>query len=100
MIDDGGPIHPTAPEHYGYDRSCYGAGYGCNTGMSLLDYFAGLAMMGMVSSEDGPVNSERKISGPAGKPFTESVAEFVARNAYEFAEAMLAERKRRMEDKP
>lgn len=74
--NDGGPAFPV---NYAY-RPKEGA-YG--DGMSLRDWFAGQAMQGLLASD-------RKF----GKP-SETLGEAVARNAYEFADAMIAARARK-----
>ena len=66
--DDGGPAFPD------------GEGY---IGMSLRDWFAGLAMQGLLAVPELL----------ASMPATEGIAESrLAGSAYEFADAMLAER--------
>ena len=52
-------------------------------GMTLLDYFAGLAMQGMISND-----SIASVGGIAGD------IKFFARTSYAAAEAMIEERKK------
>lgn len=73
--DDGGPAFPAQP----ITHLDGGISITTHQGMSLRDYFAGLAMQGMLSAED----EERGglcVAGPT------------ARRAYAFADAMLAAR--------
>jgi hypothetical protein len=67
--DDGGPAFPWG-EH--------GAHLG---GMTLRDYFAAKAMQAMIAKSNG----QDKTGGKAGVPL-------ISEYAYEFADAMLAER--------
>lgn len=77
QLNDGGPAFPV-PDLSGWD------------GMSLLDYFAGQALIGMLASEAGRDGVCRRPSD--GEYFDEACA----RGAYSFACAMLAERELRM----
>lgn len=72
-IDDGGPAFPVRNET---ERAC--------CGLSLRDWFAGQALAGMHGSL---VNSSEWPDANA--------ANFMAKKAYESADAMIAERKRR-----
>lgn len=74
-INDGGPAFPVAPEHNGYPRDAHGPGYGTGTGMSLRDYFAAQAIAGMLA------NPELDGDFPV-----------FARDAYRYADALLATR--------
>ena len=71
-IDDGGPAfpqkEPLTSDHHG---------------MSLLDYFAGQALAGLVAANEDIAND-----GAMASP------DDVARDAYEYAAEMLAERER------
>ena len=67
LINDGGPAYPVTEVH------------GCNSGwpgMSLRDHFAGLAMQGLMSNKS-------KLDEPLV---------FIAKNAYQIADAMITER--------
>ena len=87
--DDGGPAFPShddgagmyAPEHY--------------SGMSLRDYFAAKALVGeMVTtlSDATPDAAEAFLNGAAKAGHTPD--QHLAFNAYQIADAMLAERKK------
>jgi hypothetical protein len=80
-INDGGPAFPTT----WWDRDSVGETVPRESfpGMSLLDYFAGQVMNGMWSNDFG----------------VGTLQEAAAR-AYDQAEAMLAERERRMKEVP
>lgn len=54
-------------------------------GMSLRDWFAGLALQGMLANTDAEDERAHR---------TGSLAPVVAENAYQFADAMIAERNR------
>lgn len=66
--DDSGPAFPSQNGHY------------FEPGMTLRDWFAGQAIIGMTSQ------SERKVND------VKSYARIFARDAYTFADAMLAAR--------
>lgn len=79
--DNGGPAFPGAPKdmwipspHGGMDRAS-AWGWDPEQGMSLRDWFAGMAMQGMANS-------------------VHHCAQVIADRAYEVADAMLEERKR------
>ena len=76
MKDNGGPAYPTVPKNHGYEDS-YGTGSGA--GMTMLDYFAGHALAGLLSDE----TIERVT--PEG----------YAKSAYDYAQAMIEERNKR-----
>lgn len=59
-------------------------------GMTLRDYFAAKAMQGIVSSIDGEENYQRLRGHAAADGL--SVSEWIARDAYKQADAMLAAR--------
>jgi hypothetical protein len=59
-------------------------------GMLLRDWFAGRAMQGIVSSIDGEDNYERLRRHAADECM--SVSQWIARDAYKLADAMLAAR--------
>ena len=61
------------------------------SGMTLLDYFAGQALPSMVAGEGATMVAKRD-----SRYNEKNFKEVVSANAYEFAEAMLAERKKRV----
>ena len=74
-IDDGGNVFPHAIKSFAdYQSMC--------PGMSMLDYFAGLAMQGMLAQGE---DWEAQGNWP-----------FLASSSYGIAVEMLAEKKRRM----
>lgn len=75
--DDGGPAFPSLEEH-GLNNGCYG--------LTLRDYFAAKALQAMVASEFEMYAVEHKHPGGMG------VGERWAQQAYQMADAMLAER--------
>lgn len=79
--DDGGPAFPNiTPDMIEW----------CRPGMTLLDYFAGLAMQSMVAGEGARQVAERDDR------YDETNWDYiVASNAYVMAEAMLREKRRR-----
>jgi hypothetical protein len=76
LVDDGGPAFPRAPGSTDYES------WSAHKGMTLLDYFAGQALVGMMQLED----------------WKDRVPTEIACWAYDQAEAMLAERTRRAEE--
>lgn len=64
-------------------------------GMGLLDHFAGLAMQGIVGSIDGEENYNRLRRH--AKSDGMSVSQWIGRDAYKQADAMLAERAKRFD---
>ena len=72
----GGPAFPARIPLSGSGAEC--------SGMSLLDYFAGQALLGGLASLDGRMVQDFKMA---------------SRIAYDIAAAMLAERERRMKEK-
>lgn len=66
-LDDGGPAFPNADEGQGWGSS----------GMSLRDWFAGQALVGIISAE-----GEERTGSP-----------IAAHRAFEISDAMLAARK-------
>jgi hypothetical protein len=71
-INDGGPVFPTTEAH-GFNQG--------EPGITARDYFAAKAMQAMIAKSSG----QDTTGGKAGVPL-------VARYAYEYADAMLAER--------
>lgn len=67
---DGGPAFPNMPE------ICHG-----NEGMSLRDWFAGQAVVGMMAAKVAQATSN-------------TAAQILAKSAYLLADAMLAEREK------
>lgn len=68
-IDDGGPAFP-----YTEDKTHIGMGIKQNNGMTLRDYFAGQALMGMMEK------------------YSQTNCDIVSGWSYQFADAMIAER--------
>lgn len=89
---DGGPAFPvnvgrvtTLTTSEGSEVSCYPME---PTGMTLLDYFAAKAMLGLLTAESHP-----QAGGfPAAGATREETAIYFAQSAYILADAMLAER--------
>jgi hypothetical protein len=71
LIDDGGTAFPTADTIYPNGQMQFGS-----NGMSLRDWFAGMAMQGMLSNPE--------LSGSV---------ELLARESFTYADAMIAEQK-------
>lgn len=89
-MNDGGPAFPRSyadDQHTPPDAEYKQA----QPGMSLLDYFAGQAMAGMLANES-ITNGLNAIADSED----EDVPQMIAIDAYEQAEAMLTERERRM----
>jgi len=82
-IDDGGPAFPVA----GYDNPNHGRQYGVN-GMSLRDWFAGMAMQGALACPT-PSNQWDAMASSVGL----SVDDFLGKRMFQLADAMLAARK-------
>lgn len=83
MIETGGPAFPCHPEIIPQKERDF-------AGMTLRDYFAAKAMQGIVSSIDGEANYQR-LRGHATDAGL-SVSEWIARDAYKQADAMLKAR--------
>ena len=83
-IKDGGPAFPTE------NAMQTGASSYRYEGMSLRDYFAAKAMQGIVSSIDSEGGYQR-LRGHAANAGL-SVSQWIARDAYKQADAMLNER--------
>jgi hypothetical protein len=77
-MTDGGPAFP----HEFKAQTATGIWSDRAPGMTLLDYFAGQAMQGVIMGPGCPGNAAE-----------------VSRIAYDFAQCMLAERERRMKEK-
>ena len=88
MIDTGGPAFPTMDSTG--DSSD-------DDGMTLLDHFAGLAMKAEIVSMTDDLSRTIDIGLKSGEPT--KVRDYIALAAYSYARAMLAERKRLMEEK-
>ena len=82
-IETGGPAFPCHADIIPSKDRDY-------AGMSLRDYFAAKAMQGIVSSIDGEDNY-RRLRGHAAAAEL-SVSEWIARDAYKQADAMLKAR--------
>ena len=83
--DTGGPAFPVQ-----YSNEADGPTVMPHVGMTLRDYFAAKAMQGIVSSIDGEANYQRLRGHAAGAGL--SVSEWIARDAYKQADAMLKAR--------
>lgn len=81
-VRDGGPAFPSDELHQAADTDVYQQ----FQGMTLRDYFAAKAMQAMVNSEFEMYAVEHKHPGGMG------VGERWAQQAYQMADAMLAER--------
>ena len=81
-IETGGPAFPTVDANRAEDYGTYG--------MTIRDHFAGLAMQGIVGSIDSE-DSYRRMRGHASAAGL-SVSEWIARDAYKQADAMLKAR--------
>lgn len=94
--DPGGPAYPCKREitPSGDNREPYKVNY---EGMTLLDYFAGLAMQAII--ESGDYKEAMVKSGSAGTPnvFRDCTHDEIAQWAFDYAEAMIAEKRRREE---
>ena len=84
-IETGGPAFPVQ-----YSNEADGPTVMPHVGMTLRDYFAAKAMQGIVSSIDGEANYQRLRGHAAGAGL--SVSEWIARDAYKQADAMLKAR--------
>ena len=83
MKHDGGPAYPVAStEHLEYASIC---------NMSLRDYFAAKALLGLISSDIDPPDCESRDADGI-KEERQGYANNQARAAYRYADAMLAER--------
>ncbi len=81
--DDGDPAFPVFPETGNGHAAAF-------RGMSLRDYFAGQALTAMVAGDGA-----RMVAARDERYDETNWREIVASNAYDFADAMLAERERR-----
>lgn len=81
QINDGGSAFPQPAKHYGDGSSSIPP----NNGMSLRDWFAGMAMQGILSAAD---SDEFEYYDPAVEH-----AKWVPVTAYSIADAMIAARK-------
>lgn len=93
-INDGGPAFGQVVElrcvRVGMDGSEEYEPALAQGGMTIRDYFAAKAMQGIVSSIDGEANYQRLRGHAAGAGL--SVSEWIARDAYKQADAMLKAR--------
>ena len=82
-IDDSGPFHPTFV-------SVGGTQVRESAGISMRDWFAGQALMGLLAEPDDTVCKSRDAEGiqKEQRQFAKNMAEA----AYFFADAMIAER--------
>jgi len=94
--DDGGPAFPGNGEFFvdgpqgRMAQSAWGMDGG--KGMSLRDHFAGKAMQGIVGSIDGELCYMRLKEHAARDGL--SVSQWIARDSYKQADAMIAERQK------
>lgn len=90
--DDGGPAFPVACTHATATRYCPRCSGGVTKdGLSVRDYFAAKAMQGMVGSIDSEANYQR-LKSIAVRSGYKTVSEWIARDAYKQADAMLKAR--------
>lgn len=75
---DGGPAFPESIDHEGRVWHC--------PGMTLRDYFAGQALVGLIQ--------HTKEIGCLARQGGEKTDEYLAGSAYEIADAMIAEREK------
>lgn len=81
MAPDGGSAFPCEGEGHGDPRYH-------TPGMTLRDWFAGQALAGLLANSGGPIQS----NGMSGWSYTNCGPDSVAREAYDAADAMIAER--------
>lgn len=74
-IDDGGPAFPTVPLNHSFLQPELFAGSG--TGLKIRDWFAGMALQGMLANGSLPIDTEIQV---------------MADDAYRYADAMLEAR--------
>lgn len=94
-IDDGGPAFPRP--FSGADATVDFSGFdNAQSGMSLLDYFAGQALVGHIAGwlVNDRVATEATSETVAGG--YDDVMAYIAENVFDTAESMLAERAKRM----
>lgn len=84
-MDDGGPAFPV-PETSLDSAGVFSAS---NQGMSLRDWFAGMALQGLLSNSGGPIQA----NGMSGWGWTNCDQKNVADIAWGMADTMLAARK-------
>lgn len=84
--NDGGPAFPST-EPTKIDDKEY---FLLKGGMSLRDWFAGMALRGILDSWERPITDE-EFKGGVAIPIKENVAKV----CYEFADAMIAERSKK-----
>jgi len=85
--DTGGQAFPKPPKHYSLmtDRMEEPA-----DGMSLLDWFAGMAMQGVLSNQTTLIGLAQRKDG--------SLAECIANYSYTIAEAIIAKKRKHEQD--
>lgn len=107
---DNPQIHPVAKgitNHFASDGGrVIRADFHCDPGMTLLDHFAGQAMIGLIEGYDHEARmysaNKNDRTGFDDNPHGEdgkSFAGLLAEEAYTIAEAMLIERERRLKRK-
>lgn len=80
--NDGGPAFPVPEVLIESESICHPSAY---QGMSIRDWFAGMALQGILASPRTPVNKSGEASGDS---------ETIAYLSYVMADAMLKERER------
>jgi hypothetical protein len=85
-MKDGVPAFPTTSQNYD------GHGVPCSDGMSLRDYFAAHAMNGLIAGDYEKVCESGNPDGIERE--RQQYAAAIARSAYRYADAMLAEREK------
>lgn len=85
-IDDGGPAFPSHPYA------------GCSTGMSLRDWFAGMAMLGLLNST--AVDTQSTALHITSLETGQSHDALIASRSLDLADALLAARRPKEETKP
>lgn len=86
--DDGGPAFPVAG-HTGENPELTAYGKLGHPGMSLRDWFAGMALQGLLSNSGGPIQA----NGMSGWGWVNCGKKDVADVVWEIADAMIAARK-------
>lgn len=81
-INDGGPAFPQAPHKFLYNSPDEARIYAIPTGMSLRDWFAGMALQGMLASHSVKDSGEDDVLNFS----------VISELAYRYAHSMLKER--------